>query len=220
MAAPIGKILRDARLARDLSLEDVQHQTRIARPLLAAMEDNDLGAFPNQTYARKFFAAYARHLGVDVTEFLSHFRPSGLGGVMRYHPYLQPSADRAGPPRGGTSKRPAAAAPSGALFLMLTTIGLVAVAAVWMGQNDRRASAPAGTLTITGAPGATVISAPSRRESQPSRPPIVTAIQPPDLPVLRATPVEEGESDDGAPSAPRDGPALPLVENPRLPAPR
>lgn len=219
MAAPIGNILREARLARDLTLEDVQHHTRIARPLLAAMEDSDLGAFPNQTYARKFFAAYARHLGVDVTEFLSHFRPSGLGGVVQYHQYLRPSADHAGPPRRGPARRPSTA-PSGALFLILTVIGLVAVAAVWMGQNDRRTSTPAGTLTIHAAPGTAAATPPARGVSTPPRPPGVAAITPPDLPVLRATPVEEDEPDAAVPAAPASPKALPLVETPSLPAPR
>lgn len=219
MAAPIGKTLREARLARNLTLEDVQHRTRIARPLLAAMEDNDLGAFPNQTYARKFFAAYARHLGVDVSDFLSHFRPVNLGGVMQYHPYLRPSTDHAGPPSRGRGKR-SPSAPSGALFLVLGTLGLVAGGAVWMGLNDRRASAPAGTLTIHAAPG-TPATSPSLRAVEPVlRPPGGDAITPPDLPVRRATPVSEDEPDSAGPATPADPPPLPLVESPAPPAPR
>lgn len=209
MAAPIGKKLREARLARGLTLEDVQHRTSISRPLLVAMENDDLGAFANQTYARKFFAAYARHLGVEVSDFLRHFRPSGLGGVVQYHPYLQPPTDRAGADRRATRTRHPNA-PSRLLFIGLAALALAAGVAVWTGLRDRRASAPSGTLPVLPAPGH--VPAVSQSPATAS-PPTPTPITPPDLPVRRAMPVDDDEVPKPAPG-PDDSP-LPLIESPR-----
>jgi len=213
MAAPIGKKLRDARLARGLTLEDVQHHTRISKTLLAAMENDDLSAFANQTYARKFFVAYGRHLEVDVTGLVQHFRPGGLGGVVEHHPYLQPSADRTGPGR-----RPAPArrrdSPSIVLFAGLAALAMAATIAVWAGLREREAGTPAGTLTIHSAP-RPAPALPSSTPRPPAPPaPTVAASPPPVVPVLRATPVDEASAKPGDQAAPAVG-VLPLIESPR-----
>ena len=200
MAVPIGQKLREVRLARGLSLQDVQHHTRISRSLLVAMENDDLGAFPNQTYARTFFAAYARHLGVEAGSFLRHFQPHGLGGVMQYHPYLQAPMEHTGPERRRPSPR-SPGTPSGLLVAILVALALATVAAIWAGLRDRHTAAPPA---IRPAPAAA--SVPETTAPPPS-------ITPPVLPVLRATPVE----DDASAPAPVP-PASPVPAN-EAPAP-
>jgi cytoskeleton protein RodZ len=213
MAVPIGQKLREVRLARGLSLEDVQHHTRISRTLLVAMENDDLGAFTNQTYARTFFAAYARHLGVEVSGFLRHFQPHGLGGVMQYHPYLQAPIEHTGPERRRPQPR-SPTAPSGALIAGLAALALIAGAAVWAGLHDRNASSPAGTLSIKSRPSPASTKETSAPASTAANPP--SPITPPDLPVLRAMPVEEDEPSPAAPDASKATEAattpLPVVE--------
>ena len=203
MAVPIGQKLREVRLARGLSLEDVQHHTRISRTLLVAMENDDLGAFPNQTYARTFFAAYARHLGVEASGFLRLFQPHGLGGVMQYHPYLQAPIEHTGPERRRSTPR-APASPSRILVAALAALALAAGAVLWAGRHDRHTAAPAGPPAHQARPAAS--------DRQPRAP--APSLAPPDLPVLRATPVDE---DEPAPSVPA-GPA-PADQSP-APLPR
>jgi len=137
MALPIGQKLREARLARGLSLEDVQHQTRISRATLVAMENDDLGSFDSPTYARKFFATYARHLGVDAGDFLGRFHPHGLRGVVDYHAYLQKPTDRVKSAR--ETRRPGTFS---ALLIALAALGLTALAAYWAGRQAGRTPAP------------------------------------------------------------------------------
>ena len=70
MVPSTGKLLQETRLGRGLSLEDVQHLTRIRRSQLIAMENEDLTMFPSSSYARGFYVLYGRFLGVDLTDFI------------------------------------------------------------------------------------------------------------------------------------------------------
>jgi cytoskeletal protein RodZ len=68
MADSIGAKLRNARIARGLTLEDVATSTCIRPDKLAALEADDYSPFPSMAYCRGFLAMYGKHLGVDVTE--------------------------------------------------------------------------------------------------------------------------------------------------------
>ena len=221
MAVPIGQKLRKVRLARGLELEDVQHRTRIPKSLLVAMENDDLGAFPNQTYARKFFAAYARHLGVEVTGFLSLFQPHGLGGVMEFHPYLRPATDHTGPAKSPSQHRIGYAS-AAILGVSLLALALAAALAIWTGLRDRQLGSTVATQTAV-KPSSTQTKTRPPGEPTTAAPP---AVQPRQLPVLRAEPVDDASatSATGAASAtgdqtPDKAANLPLVETPgRQPA--
>src|SRR5689334_13166519 len=63
----VGKRLAEARAAKGLSLDEAAHATRIRPDKLAAIEQDDLSGFPNNTYARGFLLIYGRFLGVDVS---------------------------------------------------------------------------------------------------------------------------------------------------------
>jgi cytoskeletal protein RodZ len=134
MALPIGQKLRELRLARGLSLEDVRHQTHISRAMLIAMENDDIAAFGSLTYARKFFASYAGHLGVDAADFLRHFHPHGLRGVIDFHSYLQPPTDRV--INGRANDRNRATVPA---LIALIALILTAAAGYWAGRQTTAA---------------------------------------------------------------------------------
>jgi cytoskeletal protein RodZ len=67
----IGQRLSEARLARGLSLTDVERQTRIARRYLQAFEADQWDVLPAPVYARGFLRNYARFLGLDDKELLA-----------------------------------------------------------------------------------------------------------------------------------------------------
>ena len=73
--AAFGPVLRQARLARGLSLEAVETDTRIPRRYLVAFEEQDYAALPSAVYARGLLRAYAVYLGVPPEVVLAHFRP-------------------------------------------------------------------------------------------------------------------------------------------------
>ena len=50
----IGVELRDARIARGVTLDDAQRATRISRRYLQALEDEDFEALPAPVFARGF----------------------------------------------------------------------------------------------------------------------------------------------------------------------
>ena len=60
-----GALLRQAREAKGLSLDDLARTTKINRSILAALEEYDLNRLPAPIYTRGFVKAYAREVGLD-----------------------------------------------------------------------------------------------------------------------------------------------------------
>lgn len=58
--ARLGEMLRDARVALELSLEDVSQTTRVSMRYLAAIENSRFDQFSSRIYAVGFVRAYAR----------------------------------------------------------------------------------------------------------------------------------------------------------------
>jgi transcriptional regulator with XRE-family HTH domain len=86
-----GELLKDARLRKNLRLEDVEKVTKIRTKFLAALEDGKPSAFQSTPYARGFLKNYAEFLGLDIKLVLALFRreteqsnvkvlPSGMVG--------------------------------------------------------------------------------------------------------------------------------------------
>ncbi|HEY7068444.1 MAG TPA: helix-turn-helix domain-containing protein [Chloroflexota bacterium] len=73
--ATFGDVLRQARRARGLSLEEAAAETRIPFKYLAALEDQEYGALPTGVYARGVLRAYASFLELEPELLLAQFRP-------------------------------------------------------------------------------------------------------------------------------------------------
>ncbi len=69
MEASIGKALREARLQKTLSLQDVAQVTKIHPERLDDLERDEYAHFPSLAYARNFLMLYARFLGVDASKY-------------------------------------------------------------------------------------------------------------------------------------------------------
>jgi transcriptional regulator with XRE-family HTH domain len=87
-AARLGEALRDARVARGLSLEDLAASLRIRRAHLAALEAGRVGDLPAQVYAVGFVRAYARALGLDEEEAVRRWREAAGATATRRAPEL------------------------------------------------------------------------------------------------------------------------------------
>jgi cytoskeleton protein RodZ len=61
----IGEMLRAAREERKLSVEQVNRETKISVQSIRAMEQDDFGSFPSETYLKGFLRTYAEFLGLD-----------------------------------------------------------------------------------------------------------------------------------------------------------
>jgi cytoskeletal protein RodZ len=61
----IGEILKRAREARKLSIEDVNRETKISVKVIRALEQDDMDSFASETYLKGFLRNYAIYLGLD-----------------------------------------------------------------------------------------------------------------------------------------------------------
>ncbi len=63
--AKIGQILEKTRNERGLTLEEVEHATKIRKRYLVGLEREDYGVLPDAVYAQGFLKTYANYLGLD-----------------------------------------------------------------------------------------------------------------------------------------------------------
>ena len=71
MSEPVGQRLKEERLARDISLEQVAQGTRIRLHYLQAIEDGNYDDLPSPVQARGFLRAYAGYLNLDLEPILA-----------------------------------------------------------------------------------------------------------------------------------------------------
>jgi cytoskeletal protein RodZ len=69
MLNSVGQRLQQARLSKQLSVEEAARVTRIRPDKLIDIEEDNYSNFPSMSYAKGFLLLYARFLGVDVRDF-------------------------------------------------------------------------------------------------------------------------------------------------------
>jgi len=79
----VGRLLRDQREARALSIEDVAKRLRIRRPYLEAIEQGRFDQLPGAAYIPAFLRAYAAHLDLDPEKVLTAYQASGPVPIAR-----------------------------------------------------------------------------------------------------------------------------------------
>ena len=84
----LGQKLREARLARDLTLEEAGRMTKIRPGRLQEIENEDFSEFASLAYAKGFLLIYGKFLDVDVSPYLEAFETSETVTVDGYS-YLQ-----------------------------------------------------------------------------------------------------------------------------------
>ena len=84
----LGKKFQEARLARNLTLDEAARMTKIRPHRLAEIEADDFSQFPSLAYAKGFLLIYGKFLDVDVTPYLDAFEDPESVTVDGYS-YLQ-----------------------------------------------------------------------------------------------------------------------------------
>jgi cytoskeletal protein RodZ len=69
-----GEKLKETRLEKGLSLEDVSKQTKIKETFLEHIEEGEYSKLPSVSYAQGFVRNYAEFLGLDEEETMALFR--------------------------------------------------------------------------------------------------------------------------------------------------
>lgn len=84
----LGKKLKEARLARNLTLDEAGRMTKIRPDRLEDIENEDFSKFDSLAYPKAFVLTYGRFLDVDVSPYLEEFETSETITVDGYS-YLQ-----------------------------------------------------------------------------------------------------------------------------------
>ena len=92
MVNSAGKMLREARLKKNILIEEAARSTKIRPNRLAELECDDYSHFANMAYARGFLLIYAKYLGVDVSEFTRTMDVGNPVGVGDYEYLREPRA--------------------------------------------------------------------------------------------------------------------------------
>jgi len=70
----IGEQLRKQRKARGISLVEVAEHTKIGKKYLEALENEEYGLLPGETYTIGFMRAYAKYLELDEVDVLKRYK--------------------------------------------------------------------------------------------------------------------------------------------------
>lgn len=155
----LGQQLRDQRVRREISLEQVSESTRISRTYLAALERDAFDELPGDVFAKGYVRAYADFIGADaeglVEAFVAERRASGApaSGPAGGREYLE--ALRASGGDGASRSR------AGYRVAIVSTVAvLVIVALGYAGWRSRTATtdparqAPTPARSTTDSPAA------------------------------------------------------------------
>ena len=162
----VGELLRTARTAAGMTLEQVSAGTRVRVPLLRELEDDHLGPPSSAVYTRGHIRAIASVVGVDPAPIVRVF-DERIGATAPSLPVVPEPVPAPRRPTGGlsvpvpappdrTSPRWLAASLAGVTVLL----ALLAIGVLWGDDPDRRpeqalTSSDASTPTPTAAPTST-----------------------------------------------------------------
>ncbi|MDF2039786.1 DUF4115 domain-containing protein [Cytobacillus oceanisediminis] len=70
----LGNRLKEARLAKDMSLDDLQKVTKIQKRYLMGIEEGDYSMMPGKFYVRAFIKQYAEAVGIEPEEIFEQYK--------------------------------------------------------------------------------------------------------------------------------------------------
>ncbi|RPF55927.1 helix-turn-helix domain-containing protein [Aquisalibacillus elongatus] len=116
----LGERLKEARLDQELTLEDIQKETKIQKRYLEALERNDWSTLPGTFYARAFVREYAEAVNLNPDTILEEHAEELPSSESRQYEYVTPSRSK----RESSGSNPVFKA----LPKLLTIILLIAIA--------------------------------------------------------------------------------------------
>ncbi|HYM15923.1 MAG TPA: helix-turn-helix domain-containing protein, partial [Dehalococcoidia bacterium] len=112
----LGKTLSQARVARALTLEDCERDTRISKRYLDALEREDWKIFPAPVYSRAFLRTYAQYLNLNPADLMRQFHAQ----TDEPAPAVRPLPEIPAPPPTGTMNWVLA----GGVLVVLLVVGI------------------------------------------------------------------------------------------------
>ena len=74
----VGELLKEQRESRNLSLSQVEEETKIRRKYLEALEEENYKLIPGKVYVKGFMRTYATFLGLNAAELLQEYEITAL----------------------------------------------------------------------------------------------------------------------------------------------
>jgi cytoskeleton protein RodZ len=133
--AKIGQRLEKARKEKGLSLDEVEHATKIRKRYLAGLEHEDFEALPDAVYAQGFLKTYANYLGLDGEELSRELKdrrkPRRERGIAYGAPKMS-DFDRPliNPGELSSSRRPKSVSGTAILTFVVALLALAAVVGI------------------------------------------------------------------------------------------
>src|SRR4051794_9060771 len=138
-------------MRQKIDVADVEAATKIRAKYLRALENEEFGLLPGNTFVKTFLRTYAEHLGLDpqllLEEYRAEYEPRSEGEIQAYSvaarqrpPRRRPARPPSGPPGAGT----ALIVLGGVVLVILAILGLTSG-----GGKDNNASAPGKSQTTT-----------------------------------------------------------------------
>src|SRR3954466_303673 len=122
----IGERLREARMRQKIDIADVETATKIRAKYLRALENEEFGLLPGNTFVKTFLRTYAEYLGLDpqllLEEYRAGYEPRGEELQAYSVAARRRQRDRGRPPR---TRR--AAGPRGPGTAIIVLVGVVLV---------------------------------------------------------------------------------------------
>jgi cytoskeleton protein RodZ len=137
----IGSTLRDARVRRDISLQQAESDTKIRVKYIQAMENEDFDVLPGGTYAKGFLRTYAQYLGLDYQLVLDEYNDRYGSGEHKEHLIVQTGKndkiDKPSPSPGRKSRKQ-----TNYLFVAIFAVVIIAVLAYlgWGNTSNEKAT--------------------------------------------------------------------------------
>jgi len=81
----IGNTLREARVRRNLTLQQVEEDIKLRVKYVQAMENEDWDVMPGVTYVKGFLRTYSTYLGLDPEVIIGEFRSRAVPPSQEHH---------------------------------------------------------------------------------------------------------------------------------------
>lgn len=158
----IGNTLREARVRRKLTLQQVEEGTKIRVKYLQAMENEDFDIMPGTTYVKGFLRTYATYLGLDPEVIIDEYCSREVGHVEQQESFGGTSV--IGSPRGHRRRN---------TVLFVAVVSLLVLGVIYVlsrndGANQPPPSTQPGPLGITTSPSASAKPSPTPSATAPA----------------------------------------------------
>ena len=75
----VGKVLQDARIAKNLSLDKAAQETNIRKAYLEAIEQNDFALLHGEVFVKGIMRTYGNYLGLDGAKLVEEYKTATAG---------------------------------------------------------------------------------------------------------------------------------------------